>query len=642
MKILLNKKMGIKSLGWLFVLCIALTGCKDNESGLDTTSISFGVDNVVVLDDVGTGLLQLEFTEPLTGRCDIYLECDYEETDRFTFPEYISLGEGAVRAKYPIYVKENKFSSLDKTVTFTIVKVSSRAVVDPSKSKLKFTIEGKKNAGEVVIGFANKKYSIGEDQSYFELPFKVDGVLEDSIKLNVKSTNGTAVLGTDFNFLNGTSIKVARGDEWNYIPFKIFDDLSQNSRTFTVTLESTNSTDTLVNISKLDNVCEVTIKNVERRLRVTDSLVETPEYIGKIAYNFNLTATVPGTVTANVVVDTEKSTAIEGEHFELVETKIEIAPGETKSSIEIEIIDEALGNTDRKIFLNITDAKGVDVSEVYGVGEIVIMNDDNSVGFKSGDLIVSAGEDLKIPITIEGTLDEELTFEFEIVKGMGNATSPSDFSILSSKVKVMPGENVTYLDVATVGSTSNKNFHLKLVKIKGSQGGLMTKTTIDKNRSFCEVTMIGKIDKDKWKLLEGSSVGGAADPAINLIDDDYVTKWHNDYSLPDGAGNGPWSFIIDMADTYPINVVRLQARTGGNNDATLIEVYISNEPLGKDDAKWDKILTHDWTVGTFVQRHDIPIATGKSGRYMMLKVLTGRGGGIDVGCMSEIGINPID
>ena len=650
MKIFLNTKVCMKSFSWLFVLCIVLSGCNDKTTGLGNNSLSFDVDSMVVLDDVRVEFLQIELTEPLTEACNIYITSSIEESKRFSFPEYIRLGEGAIRGKYPIYVTENKFSSLDVTTIFTFDKVAGPAEIDATKKSIKFTIKGKANAGAVVIGFEDNFYSVGEDEEYFELPFKIQGVLEDSVKLKVKALNGTAVVGTDFWFGAGNKnsnsegyVQLTKGEEWNFIPISILDDgTSALDRTFTITLESLHPVDELVNIAPTQNECVVTIRNVERRLRVTDSLVEVGEYIGKINYNFNLTATVPATVTADIVVD-EKSTAIEGKHFRFIledgQTKptIEIAPGETSSGIKIEILDESLGNEDRKLFLKIINAKGVEVSAKYGIGEVIIQNDDNSVGFASSEAITPSGEVIKIPISVVGTLDEELQFVFEVVDGEGNATSPNDFIILSPiEPKVIEGQSTAYLSVSTTFTSKSKNFLLKLVKIKGT--GISINSVIDQNRRYCKVNMLGVIDKTQWKIID-SSVSMDSDPVGKLIDGDITTFWHSRYT--DATSAAPWFFVIDMTETLPINKILLNARKD-QQDSRLIAIYLSDSPLDKDSPDWVEILNYRFPTAPYAPNQTLTIPGEHTGRYMMLKILEGRPGDPKVAAFCEITVNPKD
>ena len=201
MKINFRNKIIIKSISVLFIVCAVFMGCNDDDidrSG--KVSISFGDDSVFVLDDVGVGLIQLELTDPFEGEyCHVHLKSSIEESERFSFPEYITLYQGTIRQKYPIYVNESKFSSPNEHVTFTLDKVSNEdfLAIDGTKKTVEFIIEGKNNAGKVFIGFehgfeagevSNKEqfeYIIGEDQPCFELPFEIQGVLEDSVKLKV-------------------------------------------------------------------------------------------------------------------------------------------------------------------------------------------------------------------------------------------------------------------------------------------------------------------------------------------------------------------------------------------------------------------------------------------------------------------------
>ena len=494
------------------------------------------------------------------------------------------------------------------------------------------------------MGFERDNYSVGEDQSYYELPFKIQGVLENPVTLKVSSTDGTAVRGVDFEFVGGgTDISLSRGDEWNFIGFAIKDDVTSiEDKVFNVSLESIDPANPLINISAADKSCTVTIKNVERRLRVTDTLVEIPEYIGKMNYDFNLTAIVPATVKATIEVDTDKSTAIEGKHFTIANKSIEIAPGETDFGVEIKIIDDILGHDNRKIFLKITNAEGVEVSDVYGVGEIVIENDDNTIGFQFSSLpVVGGGPEFQIPITVNGVRNETVQCIFEVTSV--TAVQGVDFSVAAPIKPIVNAEElVTYLKINTIQTAVTKVFKLKLIDIKGTNGEIQMNTTIDPNRAECEVSITGTIDKTKWVMIDGSVGATAEQGPEKIIDgtygDEESSKWHSLYTDPTCAA--PWHFIIDMQETVFISSIKLNARAG-QQDSPHVAVYISDEVLAKDSPDWVEMLDYRFPTNPYAPVQTLPIPGSHKGRYMMLKILEGRGGS-NVSAFTEITVNPAD
>ena len=596
MKITFSNKIMIKSFSLLFMFCIAFIGCDDDDVELGKASISFGVDSISVSDDVDVEYLQLELTAPLESDCAIYLKSSDEDPIRFSFPEYIVLGEGAVRGKYPIYVKESKFSSPDTHVKFSIAKVGEAAVIDAAKNSVGFTIEGKNSAGKVFIGFEHSTFSVGEDEGYFELPFEIQGVLDNNVQLIVESENGTAIEEIDFEMQK--EIQLSKGNAWNFIPITVKDDqASTDDRTFVVRLDKVETLDTLVQIYHEHRKCTVTIRNVERQLQVTDTLVDVPEYIGEFSYYCNLTAKVPGRVTANIVVDTDKSTAVEGVHFILLSKEITVEAQETQAEIGIKILDDPLGNAPRKIVLKLenVEGEGVVVSKDYGVGEILIQNDDNSVGFAEGS-VAMAGRVLEVPITIEGLCNEELEVLYKVHDGTAVGGNGNDFVIVSSVVKVLKDKKSTFIEVSAVAVDVDKEFKLELIGLKGES--ITTKSIIDRNRAFCTVNILSApklIDREDWTVVdcisqmagpegwpEGKDNGGA----INVIDGNDETFWHTNWNTTDPATlEAPHWVVYDMQRNVMPSEIELRRRHNNSGQLKEAKIFISDS----SDGPWIEI-----------------------------------------------------
>ncbi|MGL5682401.1 MAG: Calx-beta domain-containing protein [Marinifilaceae bacterium] len=626
------------TLSLVWALCLGLIFCSCGDEKVDGPSgaiLSFKEAKLEVSDDDETVYLQLELTAPLLENCAIWLKCSDEEPTRFSFPEYIVLGKGAIRGRYPIYLKKSKFPLPDEVVTFSFGKVSNSATIDQSKSECELTILGKDNVGKVFIGFEKRTYNVGEDKGYYEHPFVVKGVLADNITVHVECSNGTAQWGTHFE-MNAESVMVTKGDTWNYIPFQIFDDNeTSESRDFTITLKGITGPegiDTLVYLDMDKATCKVNIVDVQRKLQVTDSLVSVPEYAGKIKYNFNLTAPVSQNVTAKIRFN-ESSTAIEGTHFIFAEKEILIEAGETTAEVEVQIINDNLGNYNRKTIVELYDVEGIELSEVRSSGELVIENDDTTVGFGDNDRVMWSGSNLRIPLTVEGVREEPLFVRVEAISGTAEANK--DFILLFSDIRVQEGDSLFFAEISAknMSEAQTKNLKLKITTVKGL--GLTTNAKVDGGRQECAVSIMksAEINKADWTLVSCNSAEDT-NPGSMLFDGDINTVWHTKWQ--GGEDAPPYIVVIDFGKRVSFDKVLVHKRQNRPNDARHTNLYISTTSSDVDSDEWFKIgedtNANTGVLQNMVQINDIPV-----GRYLKVEVTKGRGdGATTIAALGEI------
>lgn len=156
-----------------------------------------------------------------------------------------------------------------------------------------------------------------------------------------------------------------------------------------------------------------------------------PENVGDTLIPFILSGFLDEDVVLTLsVVESEKLTAKEGEHFILDAKDVKIVAGAGRAYIPLRIIDDQDVNTNRSFDLAITGTAGVGQAAISQVCRVTILNDDfwPVVSFPAGVVATTEHDDkLVIPLVAAGIFYQPV--QATLVVNSGSAVEGTDFSI---------------------------------------------------------------------------------------------------------------------------------------------------------------------------------------------------------------------
>lgn len=630
----------MKTLKYLSMICLLALGCwacEEEEVRL-VPYLSFGDDLIVCAENDGVIQIPLKLTRALDEDAVIAItvvegtEQNGQKEVNYKVPAYIALAAGSVRGVCNVQIIDDQLPNEDRVFKIQIAGVSGGAVIEGGVQTCEVHMLDNDRKRNITVGFPSATLEFREDLGVIEVPVVVKGILSDSIYVNFATEDGSALAGTDFELLD-QRIKIVGGETWGIARIQVTDykNSSIGDRSFVLrmtSVEGANPQDTTVSIRENLGACEITVKKVSRELGFTSKEILNLESVGRFMLPIQLSAPIDRELTFTIGVG-QGATAIEGEHYTIDKKQFTIPRGETMVNTYINVIDDRLGNDHR--FCDFTIASmsidGMDeeeMSEYVGLANdsvvrLIIKNDDASVAFKNSEVFCWMGNNVKVPISVDGLREERLMISLAVKHGQ-EVVENRDFIILSKEIAVNAGNKEVYLELATLVTEELQSYELEfqIINLRGLD--LSNNTIIDKNAAKCTVKVmkddVRQLDKSGWTAVCNtySSAGGASD----VIDDDYNTLWHSkwtttgsDTPLPK-APDDHW-IIVDMREETSLSKIEIIPQQDGKT-ITLFQMVCW---ISEDQETWHKI--GDTGFDRFPKAGvTIDLDIKQSGRYLKL------------------------
>lgn len=632
----------MKTLRYLSIICLLALGCwacEEEEVRL-VPSLSFGDDLIVCAENDGTIQIPLKLTGALDEDAVIAItvvegtEQNGQKEVNYKVPAYIALAAGSVRGVCNVQIIDDQYPNEDRIFKIQIAGVSGRVVTESGMQTCEVHILDNDRKRNVTVGFPSATLEFREDLGVIEVPVVVKGILSDSIYVNFATEDGSALAGADFELLD-RRIKIVERETWGVVRIQVTDykNSSIGDRSFVLrmtSVEGANPQDTTVSIRENLGACEITVKKVSRELGFAVKEVRYLESAGRFALPVQLSAPIDRELTFTIGVG-KGATAMEGEHYTIDKKQFTIPRGETMVNAYVNVIDDRLGNDHR--FCDFTIAsmsiEGMneeEMSEYVGLSNdsvvrLTIENDDASVGFKNSEVFCWMGDNIKVPVSVDGLREERLMISMAVKHGQ-EVVENRHFIILSKEITVNAGDKEVCLEVATLVADELQNYELEfqIVNLRGLD--LSNNTVIDKNATKCTLKVmkadVRQLDKNGWTAVSNTNSGGGSAPEI--IDGNINTIWHSKWNSGGSATPYPQAsddhwVIVDMQEELFLTKIEIIPRqAGGGIDIFQMVCWIS-----EDKETWHKIGDTGFYSGRFPKAGvTMELNFNRSGRYLKL------------------------
>ncbi len=273
----------------------------------------------------------------------------------------------------------------------------------------------------------------------------------EPVTLSYKTVGGTAAADEDYTSIPPTQITFNPGETQKTIDVPVKGDtLNELDETFTVELSN------LTNATLLDEVGAGRILNDDGapKLFISDAtLNEGDSGTQKAIFTVSLSEVSGQIVTVDY--NTSDGTAVAvADYISIPPTTLSFNPGETTKTVEVEVSDDSLDESDETFFVDISGAVNASIGDNRGIGTIV--DDDNPPVISIDDVSVTEGNDGTASATFTVSLSAESgqLVTVNVATADGSATAGADYeALLPATVTFNPGETTKTVAVAVKGDT---------------------------------------------------------------------------------------------------------------------------------------------------------------------------------------------
>lgn len=246
------------------------------------------------------------------------------------------------------------------------------------------------------ISFEKTSVSVSEKDGKLIVPLSITSPLTEASTVWISIVEGSEVGGKEMlNYRVPASIWLGKDAVRGSYEITIIDDPYPNeNRTFEIEITDVWGGAIQDDVSQR---CTITIEDDDSKENVTVGFQDTSVDVNEDIGIYELPVVLEGLLSDSVLfkVKTENGTAIEGVHFELLETKQKINQGEKWAVIPIKILDKQATEEDRSFNIIIEEAQGatpqdttVSISKVNHTCKVTINKIIRQVRFPELEMIV--------------------------------------------------------------------------------------------------------------------------------------------------------------------------------------------------------------------------------------------------------------
>lgn len=302
------------------------------------------------------------------------------------------------------------------------------------------------------VAFSSAGYTINEDAGTVTVQLVRSVNMSSAFTVNVSTTDGTALAGTDFTAQTNVPVVFAASDTTKNLDIPILDRaLFQGSRAFSVTMALASGTATLVTPTS----ATVTIAETDPQpatFTLSAATYSVVENGGSAALTINRTGSTSGALTVDIA--TANGTALAGTDYTAPATTVNFGDGDTSIIVNVNVADRAGFQGDRAFTATISNPSGGSVLGATTSASVTIQDNETlpSIALTSATFSVSetAGT---VAIGLVRTGDVDTACSVGFTTSAGTAIAGSDYTTTSATVNFAASEttktvNVPILDAA--------------------------------------------------------------------------------------------------------------------------------------------------------------------------------------------------
>lgn len=585
---------------------LALASCNEvkvsgnGENGRGTLYAGFRDTVVTLFENMGTGTLNVDFSQPLTQDTRIVLSVSEEENmqenkDYFIPAKELSVAVGKETVEVNYSLVDDNVANDTRGFTLKLVSVNG-GVVETLASRVKVKVLD--DESDVAVGFATTAFTVSEREpgsvqtSYLcQIPIKVFGTLRKPIQFKVAvhtvDDPDAAVEHVNFNLpesvfvIEDTTLSIT-------VPVKINDDQEVNiDRVFALDITEVTGGE----IYTPQKRCMVTIKNDDMGIYFGQTEMEAEERAGVVRIPVKLTGVTDQPMAFGIACS---GSAVDGTDYNLVKTWT-IEAGKDSVEIEVELKDLPGVTPDRVLELQFAQvADGVQIFDRGRSCELRILDCNSVLRFeKTNTMVFNDSTSFSLPVELSEPVAHDITFKVNVTAREG--LSEEQASIVKSEITIPAGSVSARVELALrkLAIKNKANLRIEISEVYGS--------SISENT--CTVTKYYKYQTTDLAIAsftteEKSGEGAGNGCAVNAIDGATDKYWHSVWQ--GGEPQLPEGIVVTLPDNAHVIAVEIVRRVAtSNSDLRELKLYLSKtttEFLVNDDGTaWGEAIgTLEW------------------------------------------------
>ncbi|HEX2924678.1 MAG TPA: Calx-beta domain-containing protein, partial [Ruminiclostridium sp.] len=331
----------------------------------------------------------------------------------------------------------------------------------------------------------------------------------DSVTVDYKTVDGTAVSGKDYVSKDGT-ITFDKNETQKTITIDVNDDtIYEDDETFYVDLSNSSVAITKARgtgtIQDNDPKPSITIKNI--------SVDEGSSGSTDAEFTIIMSSESSKAVTVNYI--TEDGSAKAGADYEKAQGVLTFVPGETEKKITVKIAADTVDEDDESFDLILSDAAGADLGA--STATCTITDDDAAPGISIGDCTVKEGDsgyaELVFDVTLSEASGKQVSVDYSTSDG--TAVQGTDYVAASGKLTFNPGETSKQIKVNVIGDINletDKNLTVNLTNLVNTQALDVTGEGTIKDDDLPVIKITGKdTNGDAKEIVNGDTTPSLED-----------------------------------------------------------------------------------------------------------------------------------
>ena len=266
------------------------------------------------------------------------------------------------------------------------------------------------------------------------------------ITVDYATVDGNASAGEDHAFSTGT-VSFAPGETTAQVTIQVLGDLlDEFDETYTVELSNP------VNVVIDDGIGTGTILDNDPPPTISISDVSVTEGdTGTVDATFAVTLSGPSGKPISIGYATADVSAIAGSDYVAVSGSLGFAPGETSTSVTVEVSGDVLDEFDETFSVELASPTNVDIADGSGLGTII--DDDPPPALSISDVTVTEGDfgttDALFTVSLAAPSGRPVSVTFATADG--TATAGEDYAAVSGILTIKPGDTSAQIVVEVNG-----------------------------------------------------------------------------------------------------------------------------------------------------------------------------------------------
>jgi len=428
-----------------------------------------------------------------------------------------------------------------------------------------------------------------ETNGSFSIAATLNNPSSKDVSVEWRAIAGTATNGIDFNSTQGT-LNFPAGNTSQNISIPLLDDsMDEDDETIIVTLYDPV-------FATLDNsTAVITIQDDDAEPSISAADITTTD---ESVANITVSLSAPSSRTVAVLATTSGVSATEGTDYTGVSTNVQIAPGNTFTTLSIPLNDDTLDELNETFEVSFSNPSN---ASIFDNNTIITITDNDlpPTASISGQTIVDDNGTLAPQVTLSGA--SGLTVEVDYATSDGTATAGNDYTTTNGTLTFTPGQTSLPLSIPILGDIVDENdeiFSVTLSNPDNATLGTATASMLITDNDPAPTISVADISTVNETASSTNVVATLSTASEKVITIDYTTSdgtatAGSDYTAASGTitfspgvitQNIPVAILADTVDEANETVTITLSNPSGTPPAVVINDGTAVLTISDDDT----------------------------------------------------------